>query len=96
MAVPSLALVRVLLAVVAPLALVAPVVAVDVAVAHLLIVDVVGALAVVLVRVVLAVRGLAVAPLRDRYALTRRGALELVLLALLVRVDLRAANSSGM
>ena len=48
-AIPSLALVRVVLAVVAPLALVAPIVAVHVTVADLLLVDVVRALAVVLV-----------------------------------------------
>ena len=94
-AVPSLALVRVVLAVVALLALVAPIVAVHVTVADLLLVDVVRALAVVLVRVVLAVRSLAVATLRLRYALSGRGALELVVPALLVGVDLGAAKCSG-
>ena len=94
-AVPSLALVRVVLAVVALLALVAPIVAVNVTVADLLLVDVVRALAVVLVRVVLAVRSLAVATLRLRYALSGRGALKLVVPALLVGVDLGAEKCSG-
>lgn len=92
-AVPRLALVRVVLAVVALLALVAPIVAVHVAVADLLLVDVVRARAHVLVRVVLAVGRLPVAPLRLRDALSGRGALELVVLALLVRVDLGAVKA---
>ena len=92
MAVPGLALVRLIPAVVAPLALVSPVVAVDVAVAHLILVDVVGTPAIVLVGVVLAVGRLAVAALRRRDALARSGALELVVPALLVGVDLGATE----
>ena len=92
MAVPGLALVRLIPAVVAPLALVSPVVAVDVAVAHLILVDVVGTPAIVLVGVVLAVGRLAVAALRRRDALARSGALELVVPALLVGVDLGAVG----
>ena len=74
-------------AVAALLPLVAPVVAVDVAVAHLVGREVVLALAVVLVGVVLAVGGVAVAALRDRNALAGRLALELARQAHLVRVD---------
>ena len=92
MAVPGLARVRLIPAVVAPLALVSPVVAVDVAVAHLILVDVVGAPTIVLVGVVLAVGRLAVAALRRRDALAGSGALELVVPALLVGVDLGAVE----
>ena len=91
-AVPGLALVRLIPAVVAPLALVSPVVAVDVAVAHLILVDVVGTPAIVLVGVVLAVGRLAVAALRRRDALSRSGAFELVVPAFLVGVDLSATE----
>ena len=52
-AVPGLALISIFLAVVALLSLVSPVIAVDVAVAHLLLINIIRALAHVLVGVVL-------------------------------------------